>query len=74
MSGAVITGSFVMAAVGAFYLLTKQFEAHAKTFVRVGVIAGLVASLFQLIPSGDAQGRMLAASPTRDAGRHGRFV
>ena len=60
MSGAVVTGAFVMAAVGAFYLLTKQFPAHAKTFVRVGVIAGLVASLFQLIPSGDAQGRMIA--------------
>jgi len=60
MSGAIVTGAFVMAAVGAFYLLTKQFPAHAKTFVRVGVIAGLVASLFQLIPSGDAQGRMIA--------------
>ncbi len=60
MSGAVITGSFVMASIGAFYLLTKQFEGHAKTFVRVGVIAGLAASLFQLFPTGDAQGRMLA--------------
>ena len=30
MSGAVITGSFVMSAVGAFYLLEKRFEEHAR--------------------------------------------
>jgi len=59
MSGAVITGAFVMAALGAFYLLTSQFQAHAKIFVRVGVIAGLVASLAQIAPTGDRQGRML---------------
>ena len=74
MSGAVITGAFVMAAVGAFYLLTKQFQAHAKTFVRVGVIAGLVASLVQLVPTGDAQGRMLAAhQPVTLAAMEGMF-
>src|SRR5271157_1689163 len=39
MSGAVITGAFAMFAVGAFYLLSNQFQAHAKTFVRIGVIA-----------------------------------
>ena len=60
MSGAVITGAFVMAALGAFYLLTKQFQAHAKTFVRIGVLAGLVATLLQLMPTGDVQGRMIA--------------
>jgi cytochrome d ubiquinol oxidase subunit I len=75
MSGAVITGAFVMAAVGAFYLLTKQFAAHAKAFVRVGVIAGLVASLFQLIPSGDAQGRMVAHhQPVTLAAMEGLFA
>jgi cytochrome d ubiquinol oxidase subunit I len=74
MSGAVITGAFVMAAVGAFYLLTKQFQTHAKTFVRVGVIAGLVATHLQLIPTGDAQGRMLAAhQPVTLAAMEGLF-
>jgi cytochrome d ubiquinol oxidase subunit I len=64
-----------MAAVGAFYLLTKQYAAHAKTFVRVGVIAGLVASLFQLIPSGDAQGRMVALhQPVTLAAMEGLFA
>jgi cytochrome d ubiquinol oxidase subunit I len=74
MSGAVITGAFVMAGIGAFYLLTKQFQAHAKTFVRVGVIAGLVAALFQIAPSGDVQGRMLAAhQPATLAAMEGMF-
>ena len=40
MSGAVITGAFVMASVGAFYLLWGKFEEHGRIFVRVGVIAG----------------------------------
>src|SRR5262245_58638823 len=42
MSGAVITGSFVMAAVGAFYLLENRSPDHANIFLRVGVIAGAV--------------------------------
>src|SRR5215470_17664011 len=60
MSGAVITGSFVMAAVGAFYLLWGRFEDYARRFVRVGVIAALIASVLQLFPTGDGQGRMIA--------------
>src|SRR6202140_5212576 len=38
MSGAAITGSFVMAAVGAFYLLGGKYREPAKIFVRVGVV------------------------------------
>src|SRR4051812_12224328 len=37
MSAAVVTGAFVMAAVGAFYLLSGRDQAHAALFVRVGV-------------------------------------
>ncbi|HEX9135932.1 MAG TPA: cytochrome ubiquinol oxidase subunit I, partial [Nitrospirota bacterium] len=40
MSGAAITGAFVMAAVGAFYLLSDQWIEHARIFVTAGVIAG----------------------------------
>jgi cytochrome bd ubiquinol oxidase subunit I len=60
MSGAVITGAFVMASVGAFYLLWRKFEDHARIFVRVGVVAGLIFSILQLFPTGDGQGRMIA--------------
>jgi cytochrome bd ubiquinol oxidase subunit I len=60
MGGAVITGSIVMASVGAFYLLWGKFEAYARIFVRVGVVAGLIFSALQLFPTGDGQGRMIA--------------
>lgn len=74
MSAAVITGSFVMAAVGAFYLLSQKHIAYAKTFLRLGVIAGLIASCAQLFPTGDAQGRMVAEDqPATLAGMEGLF-
>jgi cytochrome d ubiquinol oxidase subunit I len=60
MSGAVITGAFVMAAVGAFYLLWGKYEEHGRIFLRVGVVAGCIFSLLQLFPTGDRQGRMVA--------------
>jgi cytochrome d ubiquinol oxidase subunit I len=60
MSGAVITGAFVMASVGAFYLLWGNFQEYGRIFVRVGVSAGLIATVLQLFPTGDSQGRMIA--------------
>ena len=60
MSGAVITGAFVMTAVGAFYLLSQKHVEQGRIFVRVGVIVALFVSVLQIVPTGDAQGRMLA--------------
>ena len=61
MSAAVITGSVVMSATGAFYLLTDQYHAHARIFVRTGVIAGAIASCLMMYPLGDAQARNVAS-------------
>jgi cytochrome bd ubiquinol oxidase subunit I len=60
MIAAVVTGSFVMASIGAFYLLTNRFVEHARIFVRTGVIAGTVATILMIFPTGDGQGRMVA--------------
>jgi cytochrome d ubiquinol oxidase subunit I len=60
MSAAVVTGSTAMAALGALYLLVHQFEEFGRIFVRVGVIAGLVASALMIFPTGDQQGRNVA--------------
>jgi len=74
MSGAVITASFVMAAVGAFYLLVGKHQRYGQTFVRVGVITGIIATLFQLFPTGDWQGRLLARhQPVTLAAMEGLF-
>jgi cytochrome d ubiquinol oxidase subunit I len=60
MIGAVVTGAFVMAAVGAFYLLVGRAEPYGRTFVRVGVMAGIVATVLMLFPTGDQQGKNIA--------------
>ena len=60
MIAAVVTASFVMASIGAFYLLTNRFIEHARIFVRTGVIAGTAATILMLFPTGDGQGRMVA--------------
>jgi cytochrome bd ubiquinol oxidase subunit I len=74
MSGAVITGAFVMAAVGAFYLLSRKHEDQARIYIRTGVIAGVVFALLQLFPTGDGQGRMIAHhQPATLAGMEGLF-
>jgi len=74
MSGAVITGSFVMAGLGAFYLLHRKHLEQASIFVRVGVIAGIIATCFQIFPSGDEHGCYLAHhQPVTAAAMEGLF-
>jgi cytochrome d ubiquinol oxidase subunit I len=71
----VITGAIVMASVGAFYLLWGKFQDHARIFVRVGVVAGLIFSVLQLFPTGDGQGRMIAVhQPVTLAAMEALFV
>ena len=59
MGGAVITGSFVMAAVGAFYVLSRRQEDFGRLFLKTGVIVAVAASIFQLFPSGDRHGKLV---------------
>jgi cytochrome bd ubiquinol oxidase subunit I len=74
MTAAVVTGSTAMAALGAFYLLMHQFEDFGRTFVRIGVIAGLIASAFMIFPTGDQQGRKVAQyQPVTLAAMEGLF-
>jgi cytochrome d ubiquinol oxidase subunit I len=74
MSGAVITAAFVMAAVGAYYLLEGKFAEHARVFVRIGVIAGVIFSTLQIFPTGDLHGKYMARSqPATTAAMEGLF-
>ena len=74
MIGAVITGCFVMAAVGAFYLLSGEHEDYGRTFVRVGVLVGVVATVLMIFPTGDGQGKNLARhQPVTLAAMEGLF-
>ena len=74
MSGAVITGAFVMSAVGAFYLLEGKFLEHGRLFLRAGVTAGLIFSAVQIFPTGDLSGKYMARQqPVTTAAMEGLF-
>jgi cytochrome d ubiquinol oxidase subunit I len=71
----VVTGSFVMTAVGAFWTLRHEFDAVARVSLRAGVPAALVASMLVAFPTGHLQGRMVAAhQPVSLAAMEGRFA
>jgi cytochrome d ubiquinol oxidase subunit I len=74
MGGAVMTGAIVMAGLGAYYLLLGQHERQARLFVRLGVTTGLVASVWMIVPTGDAEGRQVTElQPTKLAAMEGLF-
>ena len=74
MLAAVVTGSFVMSAVGAFYILARTSVAFGQTFVRIGVISGAIATILLLFPTGDRQGKMIALNqPVTLAAMEGLF-
>jgi cytochrome bd ubiquinol oxidase subunit I len=60
MSASVITASFVMAAVASYWALMGLHERYAKLCLRLGVIAGLIATLVQAFPTGDQHGKLVA--------------
>ena len=74
MSAAVVTGSFVVAAIGAFYTLMGRHKAQADVFLKVGVYSGLAFCLLQVFPTGDGQGKMVARyQPVALAAMEGKF-
>lgn len=74
MSGALTTGSFAMAAMGAFYLLSRRAEEFGRIFVRVGVAAGMIACAVQIFPTGDLHGKLMARhQPAATAGMEALF-
>lgn len=60
MAGAVVTSAFVMMSVGAYYLLAKRDTEYGKTFIRVGLITGVVSSIIMLFPTGDLESKNVA--------------
>jgi cytochrome d ubiquinol oxidase subunit I len=74
MIASVVTASFVMAGLGAFYLLVKRQSTYGAIFARVGVIAGTAATLLMIFPTGDGQGKMVAEhQPVTLAAMEGLF-
>ena len=74
MVATVVTASFVVASLGAFYLLQRVHVDTARLFVRLGVYAGLVSSVLVAFPTGDTQAKLVARhQPVALAAMEGRF-
>jgi cytochrome d ubiquinol oxidase subunit I len=74
MTAAVVTASFVMAALGSLYLQTDQHQAYAKTFLRTGVVAGAIASALMIFPTGHGNARQVfEQQPVKGAAFEGLF-
>ena len=73
-TAAVVTASFVVAAVGAFYTLRGVHLNQARLYLRAGTAVGLVASLLVAFPTGDRQAKMVGAhQPVTLAAMEGKF-
>lgn len=73
-AAALVTGSFVVAAVGAYYALRRQHLEQAALFLRIGTLVGLVSSVLVAFPTGDLQAKMVAKhQPVALAAMEGRF-
>ncbi len=72
---ALVTGSFVVAAVGAFYALRGHHPAQARLYSRTGTLMGLIASLLVAFPTGDQQAKAVGNhQPVTLAVMEGRFT
>src|SRR5262249_33379187 len=71
---AIVTGSFVVAACGAFYTLRGLHKEQAQLYLRAGVYTGSIASFVVAFPTGDQQAKMVGRhQPLALAAMEGRF-
>jgi cytochrome d ubiquinol oxidase subunit I len=74
MSGAAITGAFMLAAGGAFYALQGKHLDFARICLKVGVVGALIFTVIQIFPTGDRHARQVARyQPSAFASAEGLF-
>ena len=56
---ALVTGSFAVAALGAFYVLDDRHRDQARLYLKYGTVTGLIASILTAFPTGDRQAKMV---------------
>jgi cytochrome bd ubiquinol oxidase subunit I len=78
MGGALVTGAFATVGLGAYYVLRDKVgddRQAATALLRTGVVVAALASLWQLFPSGDRQGQLVANNqPATMAAMEGLFA
>jgi len=72
---ALVTGSFVVTAVGAFYALRGLHATQAQLYLRGGTFVALISSVLVAFPTGDQQAKMVGRhQPVTLAAMEGKFV
>ncbi len=75
LTGALLAGGFIVAGVGAYYLLSRRDEAIGRRFVRAGSIVGLIFALVAVFPTGDRNGDDVTTyQPVKLAAMEGLFA
>ncbi len=70
----VVTSSFVVAGIGAFYVLINKYDVHGKLFLKTGVIFGVVSCMLVAFPTGDLNAKNVAKhQPASFAAMEGIF-
>lgn len=71
---ALVTGSFVVTAIGAFYTLRKLHPTQARLYLQAGTLTALIASVLVAFPTGDQQAKMVGRyQPVTLAAMEGKF-
>ncbi len=74
LAGAMVAGGFIIAGVGAYYLLSRREAALARRFVYSGTITALVFSMLAIFPTGDRNSATVTAyQPVKLAAMEGLF-
>jgi cytochrome d ubiquinol oxidase subunit I len=75
LDAALLAGGFIVAGIGAYYLLARRDEAIGQRFVRAGTIVGLIFALLAVFPTGDRNGSDVTAyQPVKLAAMEGLFA
>ena len=73
-AASMVTSSFVVAAVGAYYMLNGKHLDFGKIFLRTGVLFGLISSILVAFPTGDlAAKNVVELQPVTFAAMEGIF-
>lgn len=73
-AASLVTSSFVMISVGAFYQLSHKHSQFGKLFLKTGVVFGLISSLVVAFPTGDLAAKNVAKhQPVSFAAMEGLF-
>jgi cytochrome bd ubiquinol oxidase subunit I len=74
LCGALVTGGFLVAGIGAYYLLSKREFDLGRRFVNGGVVVALLFSLLVVFPTGDRNSADVTAyQPVKLAAMEGLF-